>query len=303
MQEQTRSEKCKEWMLNHRKFMTIAIISSALTLIVIIAILLLKPTDLKLIELLYYTSQIVSAVFVISGVVIAVWQYYLSYVDSRRNIDVIRVQKAVDLSECYKDHILSYKSPIEYIFNNSGINEILTKVQPHQMVHFDEKELHTFLSDEDVKLLKDIQQSHKFFTAIINANSIYNIGLSDDLIKLYKQDEQECELSELDAKKLSTFLGKLITKALNNMEFFALHFTHNVADESVVYKSLHQTYIDIVQTLYYNIAKINPLSTTKYFTNIIELYNLWNDRSINDEASFTDSVRSLTNKGTVVDSQ
>ena len=296
----------KKWFLSHRKIVTIAIIAVGILIMLIPAMLYktCSKSDFELVEILYYTSQIVSAIFVISGFVIAIWQYYLSCVDSKRTMDIIRVQKAVDLSEYYKDYILSYKAPIEYIFTNSGISEIISKIDSSQMEYFDEKELHTFLTDEDIYSLKNIQKSHEFFTAVINANSIYNIGLSDELIELYKQKcNGEYNLSDLDAKILSTFLGKLITKVLNNMEFFSLHFTHNVADESVVYKSLHQTYIDIVKTLYYNIAKINPLSTTKYFTNIIELYKLWNDRAINDETTFTDGVRNLTNKGTVVDSK
>lgn len=296
----------KKWVLSHRKAVTIAVIVVSILLMLIPAILYktYSKSGFEIVEILYYTSQIISAIFVISGFIIAIWQYYLSCADSKRNMDLIRVQKAVDLSEYYKDHILSYKAPIEYIFTNSGISEIISKIDISKMEYFDEKELHTFLTDEDISSLKDIQKSHDFFTAVINANSIYNIGLSDELVALYKKEcNEEYNLSDLDSKILSTFLGKLIIKVLNNMEFFSLHFTHNVADESVVYKSLHQTYIDLVQGLYYNIAKINPLSTTKYFTNIIELYKLWNDRAKNDEASFTDGVRSLTNKGTVVDSK
>lgn len=312
MQEQTRSEKCKEWILNHRKFMTIAIISSALILIVIIAILLLKPTDLKLIELLYYTSQIVSAVFVISGVVIAVWQYYLSYVDSRRNIDVLRVQKAVDLSEYYKDNILFYMAPIRYIYNNSDINTIITKIDRHNMKHFDQKKLELYITEDDKQKLKDIQSSDEFFNVVIKANAIYHLGISDDVINTYKhhcnKDEEKNEeynnnFIEEDTPILSTFFGSLVFRVLNNMEYFALHFTHNVADQSVVYKSLHQTYIDLVQMLYYNIAVKNPLSPSKYYTNVIELYEIWHDRSIEDEDLFADGVRTLSNKGTVVDNK
>lgn len=296
----------KKWILSHRKIITTFIIGFGIFLMLITAGLFrfYLKSEFELIEILYYTSQITSAIFVISGVVIAIWQYYLSYIDSKRNVDLICVQKAIDLSEYYKDYILMYKAPIEYIFNNSGISAILSKIEPSKIDHFDEKELQTFLTTEDIISLKTVQQSHKFFTAVINANSIYDIGLSDELIKLYKNiDNEEYSLSELDAKKLSTFLGRLIIKVLNNMEFFSLHFTHNVADESVVYKSLHRTYIDIVQLLYYNIAKNNLLSTTKYFTNIIELYKLWNNKSLEDEEAFTNGVRSLTNKGTVVDSK
>ena len=118
-----------------------------------------------------------------------------------------------------------------------------------------------------------------------------------------KNEEYNNNFIEEDTPILSTFFGSLVFRVLNNMEYFALHFTHNVADQSVVYKSLHQTYIDLVQMLYYNIAVKNPLSPSKYYTNVIELYEIWHDRSIEDEDLFADGVRTLSNKGTVVDNK
>ena len=295
----------KNWLLSHRKCVTTMIVFFSIFSIIITAILfwLYENKEIRLIEYLYYASQFISAVFVISGVVIAIWQYYLSCIDSKRNIDVIRVQKAIDLSEYYKDNVLSYIVPIRYIFDNSGINEIISKIDTSKITHFDEKELHTFLKDEDFDSLNKIQKSDEFFSAIINANSIYNLNLSEELISLYKNKKEDEKLSPVDEKTFSTFLSKLITNVLNNMEFFALHFTHNVADESVVYKSLHQTYNNIVKLLYYNIANKNPLSTTKYFTNVIELYSIWNNRAIKEEESFTNDLRSLSDKGTVVENK
>lgn len=293
----------KKWILEHRKIVTPSIIMFTILVMFIIAKYFFKDEETEFSELLYYSSQIISAIFVISGTVIAVWQYYLSCVDSKRNIDVIRVQKAIDLSEYYKDNILVYMTPIKYIFENSGLSDIIYKKDTSKMKHFDEKELQTLFTDEDIKTLKEIQQSEKFFSVVIKANLIYNLGLNIDLIKYYQNDETPRPLSAIDSEVLSTFLGKLITRTLNNMEYFSLHFTHNVADESVVYKSLHQTYVGLVQILYYNIAKKNPLSPRKYYTNIIELYEQWNTKAMNDEESFANGVRNLSNKGTVVDNK
>ena len=261
----------KKWLLKHRKIVTTGIILIATIIIFIGAVAFQKYRSLEydLAESLYYSAQIVSAFFVISGVVIAIWQYYLSCNESKRNIDVICVQKAIDLSEYYKDNILAYMAPLRYIFDNSGISEILSNIKVTQIEHFDEKELQGFLNE--------------------------------DLIKIYQNKKKNTDLTPIDSEVLSTFLGKLITRVLNNMEYFSLHFTHNVADESVVYKSLHQTYIKLVQMLYYNIANANPLSPIKFYTNTIELYELWNTRATAEQENFASEVRKLSNKGTVVD--
>ena len=296
----------KKWILEHRKIVTSAIIIFSIASMVIISILFWtfqKNPKMKCSELLYYSSQVVSAIFVISGVVIAVWQYYLSYIDSKTNVDIIRVQKAIDLSEYYKDNILAYFAPINFILVNSGISDILSKIDDEKIKHFDQKELEVYLSQVDIQEIKKIQESEKFFEVVVKADYLYNLGLDRKMVYHYLNKNSQRPLSPLDSEMFSRFLGKLITKSLNNMEYFALHFTHNVADESVVYKSLHQTYIDMVRMLYYNIAIKNPLSPKKYFTNIIELYEVWNKRALEDEEEFANGVRNLSNKGTVVENK
>ena len=145
----------KKWILEHRKSVTTGIIVIAIILIGIATYLFHTyfKGEYELAELLYYSSQIISATFVISGTVIAVWQYYVSCVDSKRNLDLVCVQKAIDLSEYYKDNILSQIAPIEYIFENSGINDIISKIDKSKMKFFDEKEMKTFLTDDDIKEL------------------------------------------------------------------------------------------------------------------------------------------------------
>ena len=146
-----------------------------------------------------------------------------------------------------------------------------------------------------------IQKSTKFFQIVIEANAIYNLGLDGFFLDgISKNNSKKKNLSPVETKVFSSFLGKIISRTLNNMEYFALHFTHNAADNSVIYKSLHQTYIDIVQMLYYHIAKENPMSPSKYFTNVIELYVLWHDKSKEDEENFAKGIRLLTDKGTVI---
>ena len=242
----------RKWLLGHRKLVTTCIIVISILLMISSSLLFFKfqKEQNVYVELLYYITQIISSIFVISGVVIAIWQYYLSCMDSNRNIDVICVQKAIDLSEYYKDNILAYIAAMEYIFDNSGISEIFSKIDKSNIEHFDQKELFIYIKDEDRDKLKKIQNTVKFSEVIANANAIYNLGLNDELIKLCRK--HDC--TKFEQKQISTFLGKLITKILNNMEYFSMHFTHNVADETVVYKSLHQTYIKLVKMLYYHIA-------------------------------------------------
>lgn len=67
-------------------------------------------------------------------------------------------------------------------------------------------------------------------------------------------------------------------------------FTHNIANEAVVYTSLSQTYLSMVQMLYYNIAKNNH-DAERYFTNVIKLFNVWKKRWQEKEAVLKDMKR------------
>lgn len=98
-----------------------------------------------------------------------------------------------------------------------------------------------------------------------------------------------------------TYVSNLMDELLNNMEFFALHFSHRTADESVVYQSLHQTYLEIVQYMYYDIADRNSDSASKYYTNIIWLFEVWRDKKIKQNGDRSEKSRSVQSLGTIID--
>lgn len=70
----------RKWLLGHRKLVTTCIIVISILLMISSSLLFFKfqKEQNVYVELLYYITQIISSIFVISGVVIAIWQYYLS---------------------------------------------------------------------------------------------------------------------------------------------------------------------------------------------------------------------------------
>lgn len=255
-----------------------------------------------ILERLCWTFQIISSIFVIAGVVIAVWQYYLSSRDSRTNLEIIQVQRAIDLSEYYKDNILAYFPAIRYIYEESGIQKYFDKVKPEQMESFDAQELTTVFSDDDIEKLKQIQKSDKFVEAVMNANLSYHLGL--DIVGIESREQvikngtrEKKVLIRKDSVTIA-FMSNLILKVLNNMEFFALHFNHGTADESVVYQSLHASYIEIVTGMYYYIAKGNRKTEDKLYTNVVWLYNVWMERKKNQEEKRQSQVKQIESHGT-----
>lgn len=253
-------------------------------------------TDPKLshIEIYGHAFQIVSVIYLMVGSVIAVWQYYLTSRSELQKNNRDNVTKAVELAGYYKDNILKSFLPVRYVYEETGIMDILIKIDPEKMICFDRKELEKLLSVDDIQKLKDQYTQPKFLEAVLEANYIFDLQLQNDndqlLHFLQQKDLKKDKTEENDtnilksmdkmiglamSKVINSYMAKEVSGLLNNLEYFALYFTHNAADQSVVYQSLHKSYIEIVEALYYNIANSNSNHSEKIYTNVIKLYHLW----------------------------
>lgn len=241
-------------------------------------------------EILYYSSQIITSIFVISGVVIAVWQYYLSSKSTKTDLEIQQVQRAIDLSEYYKDNILKFYPAIKYIFRQTGIDEIVNTLRIDQLHDFDIHELHTLFSPDQINKLKEIQESDTFSKKALEASIIYGLSESN-------------KFTNTSNTVIIAYISNMTDSLLNNMEFFALHFTHQTADESVVYQSLHQTYLDIVHDMYYDIAERNNDPTSKFYTNIISLFNIWRNKKSTQNSERSKTSLSIQSTGTIINQQ
>lgn len=253
---------------------------------------------------LYYTSQIITNIFMTSGVVYAAWQYYLSIKNSQKSFAMKQVQKAIDLSEYYKDNIIKYMPAIIYVFKSSGAFPILESVKSEQMINFNRTELEQIFTQNDIDNLKQIQDSKSFTKAIIEANKIYGLNLNIYMKELHSEisDDKTATMVLINEHSvIVAFMANILTMTLNNMEYFALHFRHNTADETVIYQSLHQTYLKTVSLLYYYIAKENIKPSNEVFTNVTWLYNKWKSTHNDIENKHFEQLKNLKHTGTIIE--
>ena len=69
-----------------------------------------------------------------------------------------------------------------------------------------------------------------------------------------------------------------IRDLMNTLEWFAMYCRYGLADEEIIYQSLHQTYLSMVWLLYFYISSNNKSNADKYFTNVIWLFERWRNR-------------------------
>ena len=243
-------------------------------------------------EILSMAADVASIVGII-GIAIALVSLYVAYKDHIKGQKRKSLENAVLLSKIYLEELLDNISFISSVFSASNMQEHL-----HSNLDIDRLEDLDFSLIELQELysgnaLSDIEEE------LDNIDPI-NVVACSEMLKLNSFDEYKTSISfDKNTKKLyvedhiknlviSEFKS-CIENTLNKLEWFAMNFTTEIADEKAVYQSLHQTYISGVQQLYYFISKNNHNYHDKVYTNIASLYNLWIKR-INETSSKEDKV-------------
>lgn len=289
-------KRTKECILTHR--ITFSILFIMLGILSVVMFRVFGVSKLKNIELTYYLSQIITSLFVIIGVVVGVWQYYLNSRAEISKMQLEKVQKAVELADLYKATILKKFSAVRYVYKTTKIAEIIQTIKKDDMKRFNRNEMTHLLSESDINKLKEIQKSDAFFEAVLEAKDIYGLNLRN--IKKPETENNTADYKDHERYKhsvLTAFFSDLIYDILNSMESFSMYFTHKAADDSVIYQSIHQSFLEIVQKCYYHIAYINDGNQGDYYTNVTELYSKWYKESM-DNQNKQDPPKQ---KGTVVD--
>lgn len=261
------------------------------------------PHKVDNLEPYYYASQIVVAVFIAIAGIAALRQYSTTSNNNQKTFEDLRVQRAIELTAFYKDNILRYYPAIRYVFDRCGLLEIITSISPSQMVSFDTEEMSRLLTRSQLEKIKKTQTRKEFVQAVIEADEMYQLGLDPNKqvhITTENDGKKKVETSVNAARIVTGFISYVRDDTLNNLEYFAMAFTHNTADESVIYQSIHQSYCEVVETMYYFIAKFNTSTTDKYYTNVISLYKTWKEKSLEQEKQRKEVENGSIRKGTVV---
>ena len=80
------------------------------------------------------------------------------------------------------------------------------------------------------------------------------------------------------AQSYGTLYNKDKEDLLNQLEWFGMNFQYEVADETLLYQSLHKTYLSLVWMLYPIISYNNVNNEDKLFTNVVWLFDKWRSR-------------------------
>lgn len=265
-------------------------------------------------ENVYYVISSISSVVMCVGVVIALRQYFLAKKQNKAlmeresqirekelfEMEKDRIQRAIDLSGFYKDNIIDKWSLVSVFYSNIGIEDIMNKIKMEDMQDFNYKEINELLTEEQLHKLEHMNEGKEYREALTFLGIVTDFG--KEYIKQEKiVDENGEEIQGVRVgRRIEYKYNILLQELLNNLEYFALHFTHKTADESVVYQSLHDSYLSIVKLLYYDICNNNRQEDDRLFTNVVELFHMWREETCKQKNKAKEVSRSLIKKGSVL---
>ena len=183
--------------------------------------------------------------------------------------------------------MISFFTGIE---KKTKINELMQSINIKESnVCFDVKELMDAINKSE-----EYSSIDEFYKAYMNKIfsdplTILNCVVDYNLLRFVNEKDKNQLLSVLSKKKdgeaskdiselklcAEKIYSNLLITLLNDFEAFSMNFTSGVADDSIVFDSLHQLYIRFIRSQYVIIAKRNINNTDKYYTHCISLYNEW----------------------------
>lgn len=215
---------------------------------------------------------------------------------------------ACSLAKYYANNIIPRINYIVGVFASSGFDEKVHKAFPLEVI----KE---FNYNEAVTIAKEEKEVLQLATELLNMDprAIYSekirtaktVDERHTLAKEYtvwKKDESgtKSTVSIIHTDILQDELMTTVQDLLNDLEWFSMNFHYNLADEQLLYQSLHQSFISNVWLLYLYIALCNKPGSGKFYTNTIWLFLLWRDRlrelqsqNLKEQAERTERIKEL----------
>lgn len=227
--------------------------------------------------------QVLTNFFVILSVAFIGYQAYLAKNDYKEKNRRASIEKAIDMSKFYADNILSNFAYINTIYKNAGMRDIIEKIELVDMVLFTADELKSILSSEDIdkyNAIFDNIPTSILLSARQHLNGTNMVHVFDDMIQFETEVNPRIKIA-ISANCQKEF-DSILFSTMNYLEYFAMSFNDEIADETTVYQSLHQTFITLVKINYFFIAERNINEHDKYYTHIIDLFTTWKAKYFED---------------------
>lgn len=227
-----------------------------------------------------WVSAIMDTLMLVVAIVSA-WYAYRAYQHQK---DRSRKESACNLAQYYASNIIDKYSDISMVFDSAGITGVIQKA-------FDLRDLQNFDKEELLDFLKKSEMPFEVFEEkLTRIDPKYLLGArmsracsADDRTNTmcnYTTSDENGGVKIINGTYLQIDFEREISGLLNELEWFAMNCQYGLADEELLYQSLHQTYLSTVWMLYFFISIRNVNNEDKLYTNVSWLFTKWRDRLV-----------------------
>lgn len=195
-----------------------------------------------------------------------------------------RKEAACNLAKVYAEEILDKCVVVTMILDKSKILEFVKENFPMSNIkNFTMDEVLDFVT----KKRMDFKTLHKKMYTF-DADGILSAIEAGEVPSL---SDKPLSLVSKSKEALDSYVKDTISSLLNTLEWFSMNCHYGLADEKILYQSLHQTFLSTVWMLYYYISMNNVANVDKYYTNIIWLFTVWESRAEEETARYLEDMR------------
>lgn len=223
----------------------------------------------KDLESTYYISQIIGGIFIVSGLVVSVLQYTAAYVDKLVLNEKEKKIRAAEMANEFQAEIIPLSITISAAYAKSGLNsKLLPKIENMKLEMFDRDEVLRIVSEQEI--------SNAF--SQLCAGYLIDHYEGKNIVKNEDGTIVEMKIDRLEMAHAKEKMDASLINLANKLEYFSICFNSGIADEDMVYQSLHKAFFQCVHMLYIFVFYDNVLECDRLFSNVSALYLNWYKR-------------------------
>lgn len=209
--------------------------------------------------------------------------YIFNYVIQKRKY---RAENAINIAKEYANRIINLNRYIDEVYKAYDVLPVINRLDSMKLMNFDENEMEELHLTEELAVLdaiykEPLKREEQLLLLCSRGFIPDNPGMVEAVSKeIREKTPQGKEIEKALLPVLKKDFECIVATMLNTLETIGMRFNTNIANDKIVYQSLHQVYLKSVKMLYYPIARINKSAANRNYTNIVDLYKDWNNKYI-----------------------
>lgn len=240
-----------QWLSSHKLLVFSVILGIYMVGVLIIPCFFYFKGSSHNLEFSYYISQILAALFVVSGAFIALMQYSEECNSKKEAIKKQKRTEAAKLALSYATEVIPLTNKIGkyYSLSPKYIDSIVNYLFSVDLQDFDRDELSTLYPEyEKIRI---------------------------NLAKNYYIESHNSTPNNKQLKEAYDELYGLTLELGNLLEYHSICFNADIVDNDTLYQSLHYAFFQAVHMIYIFVFSTNINEYDRIFSNVSDLYKSW----------------------------